>query len=291
MKKFIIPLLIIAVLGGALFALNYFVFTTPKVDERPTVASVDENGRKLVFSDEFNSTSVDESKWNYCYDRYSYQYNGCTNYGNWENEWYLKSQVSEGAGNLVLTAEKEVTKGDNRYEKEQDYAYKSGMVSTGARDQASSPKWDGLYGYYEAKILVPEGQAIWPAFWLLPTDGDWPPEIDVMEILGQKPKEVLNTYHWKQPDGSAAQDSSTVTLDKSTSEEWHTYAVNWQPGKIEWYVDDKLTKTVEGVNVPSKKMQIILNLAVGGTLPGEIDETTPKTAVMLVDYVRVYDKK
>ncbi|MEO5949858.1 MAG: glycoside hydrolase family 16 protein [Candidatus Saccharimonadales bacterium] len=290
-KKYIVSAGIVAIVIGALVAINQFVFTTPDTMKTPTVAAASQNGRKLLFSDEFSGNKVDESKWNYCYDRYSYKYSGCTNYGNSENEWYLQSQVTQGAGNLILAADRQKTTGDNRNGSEQDYAYRSGMVSTGAKDDKTSAKWDGLYGYYEARILVPAGQAVWPAFWLLPTDRDWPPEIDIMEILGQKPHDVLYTYHWKKPDGTVAQDSSTKTLEKSTSDSWHTYAVNWQPGKLEWYTDGVLTKTTDSANVPSKRMQIIMNLAVGGTLPGEIDDTTPKKAVMLVDYVRVYDKK
>lgn len=285
-RRTIIILIIIIV---AAVALSFLMMAfRQKTNANALVVRQDQ---KLLFNDEFKGDQVDTSKWNFCYDNYSYKYEGCVNYGNWEDEWYKASQVTQAEGNLVLTAKRQKTRGDNRYKAEQDYRYVSGMVSTGAKDQASTPKWEGKYGYYEARILVPEGQALWPAFWLLPTDRDWPPEIDIMEVLGQKPKELLTTYHWKDDAGKPAIDSSTFKSEKKLSSGWHTYGAEWQKGEIKWYIDNKLIKTVKSKNVPDKKMQLIMNLAVGGTLPGEVDDTTPDTALMLVDYVRVYDKK
>ncbi|MFZ1250584.1 MAG: glycoside hydrolase family 16 protein [Candidatus Microsaccharimonas sp.] len=272
--------------------MNHFFFT-PKESPSDTVSStLGSSDRTLLFSDEFNGTTVDETKWNYCYDNYSAEYDGCTNFGNWEDEWYKKSQVAQRDGNLVLTAERKPIDAPTSVEGYiHTYPFTSGMVSTGAKDANSKPKHEFGYGYYEAKIFIPSGQAIWPAFWILPTDRSWPPEIDFMEVLGQKPNELLATYHWRNAEDKVIHETTWHDAGTDLSLGWHTYAGNWQEGRIDWYLDDKLIKTETGENIPSKKMQIILNLAVGGNLPGKSDASTPDKATMLVDYVRVYDKK
>jgi beta-glucanase (GH16 family) len=115
----------------------------------------------------------------------------------------------------------------------------------------------------------------------------WPPEIDAMEIIGSKPNDVLMTYHWKSPNGQPIKDVSTYS-NLTQPNGWHTYAVNWEPGYIDWYVDGKLRKSVSGSSVPSKSMEIIINLAIGGTLPGYPDLSTLKSASVGIDYVKVY---
>lgn len=239
---------------------------------------------RTVFYDDFSGPSLDESKWSTCYEWYSKKYMGCSNNGNNELEWYLSQQVAIRNGNLVLTAEKQqITGWDGK--KEKSYEYISGMVSTGRRELADEPKWDATFGYYEARIKVPSGKGIWPAFWLLPTDKVWPPEIDIMEILGDKPNQVLMTYHFGETDSPQKED--TVYTAEDFTKGWHTYSVKWEPGKIEWFIDGVLRKTSVGSNIPSEPMQVILNLAVGGNLPGSPDDNTVFPSEMLVDYVRV----
>jgi beta-glucanase (GH16 family) len=285
-KKKIITVSIIGIilLGtiGSIIALKSANVRTADTDA--TLAK----SKELLFSDEFDGPKLDTTKWQTCYDNYSAQFDGCTNYGNWESEWYKSSQVNILQGNLVLTADKQLIAADNKFGTTQDYEYVSGMVSTGSVNKVDPAKWQNTYGYYEARMLVPDGQAIWPAFWLLPTDHDWPPEIDIMETVGQKPNELINTYFWKGGKNEPVKDSSVYTHSENLSDNWHTYAVDWQPGSIKWYLDDKLVKTAVSGQVSSKPMHIILNLAVGGMLPGEPDDTTPKKSIMLVDYVRVY---
>jgi len=252
----------------------------------PTASSTKDRG--LIFNDDFNGDTLDSKKWVTCYDNYSNKYGGCTNYGNWENEWYTASQVKVDGGTLILTANRHETQGDNSYGTEQSYPYVSGMISSGNLNKTSPAKWGATYGYFEARVFIPSGKAIWPAFWLLPTDASWPPEIDVMEVLGDKPNRLLNTYFWKDAQGAAAKDSGTYTAASSLSEGWHTYGVDWQKGKLAWYLDGKLVRNIRSKNVPSQPMHLLLNLAVGGTLPGYPDKTTPDSVQMLVDYVRAY---
>lgn len=245
----------------------------------------------LLFHDEFDGPKLDAQKWVTCYNNYNARYDGCTNHGNWESEWYRASQVQVDDGVLMLSAKKQAMEGDNAYGNTQTYPYISGMISSGSLAKKSQPKWGATYGYYEARMLVPYGQAVWPAFWLLPTDDSWPPEIDVMETIGQRPNQMLNTFFWKDTNGKAAKDSGEYTYSESLSNNWHVYAVNWQPGMLEWYLDGKLVRRVHSKQVPSQQMHLLLNLAVGGTLPGQPDKTTPDNVQMLVDYVRVYRTK
>jgi beta-glucanase (GH16 family) len=255
---------------------------------KPAISS--KSAYKLVFHDEFNAKGLDKSKWNTCYDSYDNTHHGCTNYGNDESEWYKPSQVTVANGNMTLTAQKKPTEGIVRDGNYHTYPYASGMVSTGRYLYSTPEKWSGKYGYYEARMKVPSGQGIWPAFWLLPVEHTWPPEIDVMELLGNKPNQILTTYFWKDGTGNMQRDSSPYTAPTSFASSWHTYAIDWEKGTIDWYIDGKNIKHVSSANVPSINMQIIFDLAVGGRLPGYPDVTTPATAKMIIDYVRVYNK-
>lgn len=270
-----------------LSAIVYYVYLTYNFRSAPNNSANPE----LLFADEFSGTSLNSDNWVTCYNNFNSKYNGCSNHGNWESEWYKTSQVKVNEGYLTLAAKKQTVRGDNQLGYEQDYPYISGMVSSGSLDKVTPPKWSSTYGYYEARIMSPFGQGIWPAFWLLPIDASWPPEIDIMEVVGDKPNELINTYFWKDANGNVAKDSAQYVHDDNLSNDWHTYAVNWQPGYIEWYLDNKLIRRVDSKNVPSQPMHLILNLAVGGTLPGQPDDTTPEYAAMLVDYVRVYKTK
>lgn len=237
-----------------------------------------------VFSDDFNGNALDTTKWVTCYDWRPVGASGCTNGGNNEQEWYMPQQVAVHNGSVALTAIKDpITMGAV-------YPYRSGMISTGRQDSTSEVKWSGKYGYYEARMHFDGGQGVWPAFWLLPTDRSWPPEIDIMEMLGQHPNQVLLTTHWQDSNGQREKDSGSIQGSDFTKG-WHTYAVNWQPQRIDWYVDGALKKTVTGKEVPNTRMEIILDLAVGGALPGNVDSTTPFPRTMQVDYVHVYAHK
>lgn len=239
-----------------------------------------------VFDDEFNGTKLDSAKWVTCYDTFRPGDNGCTNAGNNEQEWYVPSQVSVNNGNATLSAvnqpvQAKGTAGGKTYQ------YQSGMISTGRADNTKQPKWSANYGYYVARLKYDGGQGVWPAFWLLPVDRSWPPEIDIMEHLGNTPDKLLLTTHWPSPEGPQKDGSAIKGPDFTKG--WHTYAVNWQPKRIDWYVDGVLKKTYSGAEVPTKAMEMILNLAIGGNLPGNADSTTPFPRSLLVDYVRVYE--
>lgn len=242
----------------------------------------------LNFQDDFNASQLDSTKWVSCYDCYNKNYDGCSNNGNHEEQWYTSKGVSFKDGNAILTATKSQTKGwDSKQEK--NYSYKSGMISSGRPDWNGTPKWTGTYGYYEARVKLPGGKGIWPAFWLLPADKQWPPEIDVMELLGDKTNVILMTYFWPNGKFPPPKDTSNYTGSDFT-QGWHTFAVYWQKNKIDWLIDGVIRKSVTSDNVPDKPMEVLLNLAVGGDLPGNPDEKTVFPAQMQIDYVRVYQQ-
>lgn len=288
--------------AGLLFvAITFFSFAIIQDSNNPSnavrgsslakqvIASSSSNvlkGKKLVFSDEFNGTALNSSKWATCYDWRLPNETGCTNAGNSEQEWYTDSQVRVQNGSLALTAIKSpVDVSVQRQAK--TFNYRSGMINTGRGSTNSSVRWTGTYGYYETRMEFQKGQGIWPAFWLLPLNKQWPPEIDVMEFIGSKPNQILQTVHWQATDGPQ---KSSVVISNSTeySDGWHTYGVDWEPNRIDWYIDGKLTRSYTGPNIPNTPMEVIINLAVGGLLPGNTTTATPFPNQLLVDYVRVY---
>ncbi|MGU3537531.1 family 16 glycosylhydrolase [Methylobacterium sp. A54F] len=164
-------------------------------------------------------------------------------------------------------------------------AYTSGLINT-------FHDFSQTYGYFEMRAELPAGQGIWPAFWLLPTDGSWPPEIDVMEVLGDAPGTLYTTVHSEASGAVAFPDgryqSQGITQVGDTSDGFHTYGVDWQPDSLTWYFDGRevyRTATPADLDGP---MYMIANLAVGGTWPGSPDATTPFPAEMRIDYLRAY---
>ena len=233
---------------------------------------------QLVWHDEFDGTALDAAKW--------VRETGGDGWGNGELEFYTDRTDNariEG-GDLIIEARRE--KFSNR-----DY--------TSAR-----LKTQGLgtwrYGRMEARIQIPRGQGLWPAFWMLGDDiatAGWPGcgEIDIMENIGKEPGRVHGTVHG--PGYSGAQGvSSTYELSAGAfADSFHVYAIEWEPDAIRWYVDDTLYKSIAPKDLPGRWVYdhpffIILNVAVGGYWPGAPDSTTVFPQTMRVDYVRVYGK-
>ena len=218
--------------------------------------------RELIFADEFSGTTLDASKWSsgYPWTNPDGNYNRSTG----EQQVYLPRNIVVGDGAAKLTAKRESVNG---------HPYTSGMISS---DPRNSQGFLHTYGYTEARIKVPGGKGMWPAFWNLPWPVAWPPEIDIMEVIGS---ECYAEFHLHP----SADYKGTNVCDS-----WHTYAVDWRPGKIVWYLDGVERYRVEGSQVPSQPMYLLLNLAVGGSWPGNPDSSTPFPGVMEIDFVRVY---
>ncbi len=246
-------------------------------------------GYNLLWSDEFDGDALDDSIWSY--DPHE------PGWTNEELQEYTEStdNVFTRDGKLVLKAIK--TKTDDG----KDY-YTSGKIK-------SQNKKDFMYGKIVASAKAPEGQGLWPAIWMMPTDeahyGQWPKcgEIDIMEVLGSDVKTAYATIHYGEPHGQ--QQGIYTPSDGSTfADSFHEYSVEWEPGEFRYYIDNNLVLTVndwftavegeEEKPYPAPFDQnffVQMNLAVGGTWPGNPDETTDfDKAEFEVDYVRVYQK-
>jgi beta-glucanase (GH16 family) len=246
------------------------------------------------FEDEFNDrkgTSFDSSKWT--------AETGGGGWGNEELQFYTGSTENvrlDGKGNLEIRAVPVAagTELDCWYGKCQ---YTSARLIT-------KGKFQFTYGRAEARIRVPEGAGVWPAFWMLGSDIDkvgWPEcgEIDIMEYIGKESSTVYGTLHGPGYSGDKAV-SRSVSLPESqrVAAGFHVFAVEWEPTQIRWYFDGKLYSTLTPRDIPSgsrwafdKPHFLILNFAVGGKWPGKPDASTKFPQSMLVDYVRVTSLK
>lgn len=222
--------------------------------------------------DEFDGPGLDTSTWSTCY---FWRAEGCTNEWNDELQAYHPVNVGVSDGALQLVAREEPTTGYLADGTEQDFRYSSGMVS--GHDGETF-----RYGFVEARARVPSGQGLWPALWLLAADRVWPPEIDIMEVIGDEPGVVHQTLH--ADDGTATRFQAEAD---DYSEDWHTFAIDWRPGSLTFYVDGERTgNTTEGV--PDEPMYFLANLAVGGEWPGPPGPDTELPATFSVDHVRIW---
>ncbi|HYG97777.1 MAG TPA: glycoside hydrolase family 16 protein [Terriglobales bacterium] len=244
----------------------------------------------LTWSDEFNGPSgelPDASKW--------VIETGGRGWGNNELETYTArtQNVHQADGKLVITALKE------------DFTGPDGIARnyTSARLKTAG-KFSQTYGRFEARIKIPRGQGIWPAFWMLGEDiatAGWPAcgEIDIMENVGFEPSKVHGTLHGPGYSGeNPLTDSYALPDGKRFADDFHIFAVEWEPEAIRFYVDDALYATQTPKDVPTGKRWVfnhpfflLLNVAVGGNWPKYPDETTQFPQSMFVDYVRVYSRK
>ena len=268
-------------------ALSWSQETKPVV---PTNVATTAKKWTLVWSDEFNGpdgSAPDPSKWTYDL--------GGKGFGNNELETYTSrpENVQQKGGNLVITARKESFTGSDGTPRD----YTSARIKT-------EGLFDRAYGRFEARIKIPRGQGIWPAFWMLGNDiakVSWPDcgEIDIMENIGKEPSIVHGTIHGPGYSGEKGIGSPfSLPDDQKFADDFHVYAVEWEPKQIRFYVDDHLYATRTPADLPAgakwvydHPFFIILNLAVGGYWPGNPDKTTEFPQQMLVDYVRVYEAK
>ena len=219
-----------------------------------------QSGWSLVWYDEFEGEAVDPSKWDV--EDAALEKNN-------ELQYYTPEDVYAESGYLVLRSQKR---------RMGTRLYTSGLVETKGR-------FSQRYGWFEVRAQLPKGQGIWPAHWLLPEGGAWPPEIDIMELLGHEPTKIYMTNHWGTwPDNR--QDGQELE-GSNFSSGFHIFAVEWTPERLRWFVDGvKRFETTE--HIPQVPMRIILNTAVGGDWPGPPDETTRFPQYHRIDYVRVY---
>jgi beta-glucanase (GH16 family) len=230
---------------------------------------------QLAFNDDFSGANLDTARWAVCYPRFN-SAGGCTNFGNDELEWYKPSQVQISGNALHLVAQKLSTAGMSSDGRAKQYPWTSGMVTT-------FHGCDFTYGYVRVVAKLPKGSGFWPALWLLPVSRSWPPEIDMMENHGQDPHAVQLTYH--QSASIVLTKTFQATQDPSTL--FHTYAVNWQPGSITWYIDGRKAFQLTS-GVPSEPMYFIANLAVDGMNGLAPNTSTPSSASFDIESVQIW---
>lgn len=247
------------------------------------------NGWTLSWSDEFNApdgSPVDSSKW--------VSETGGNGWGNQELEYYTtrRENAFHQGGNLVIKVMQEKYTGAGGVSRD----YTSARLKTAG-------KFSQKYGRFEARIKIPRGQGIWPAFWMLGDDIGkigWPKcgEIDIMENIGKEPSLVHGTIHGPGYSGDKGPGSPFALPDNARfADDFHIYAIEWEPKAIRFYVDDRLYATRTPAELPAGAKWVydhpfflLLNVAVGGSWPGNPDATTQFPQTMLVDYVRVYKR-
>jgi len=266
----------------------------PKEEKKELVNQVEDSevpemeGYTLLWHDEFNGDAMNEDNWVYDPHEPGWTNNELQEYTTSTDNVFVRD------GRMVLKAIKTVDENGNDY-------YTSGKIK-------GQNKQDFMYGKVVVSAKVPEGQGLWPAIWMMPTDesyyGQWPKcgEIDIMETLGNQTHIAYGTIHYGEPH---AEQQGIYTLEgEKFSDDFHEFSVEWEPGEMRFYVDGNLYHTVndwftaypdeDEKPYPAPFNQtffVQLNLAVGGNWPGNPDETTDfDKAEFEIDYVRVYQK-
>ncbi len=244
-------------------------------------------GWTLVWNDEFDGSVIDPNKW-------EHEVNGKGG-GNNELQYYTDREVNSWVEDGVLTI---------RAMKEQ-YTGPDGPKEYTSARMRTAGMGDWKYGRFEINARLPEGQGLWPALWMLSTYsnyGGWAAsgEIDIMEELGQEPNRVYGTLHYGASWPNNVQQGRSYVLPEGTfAEDFHTFVLEWDTTRFQWFVDDTLYSTItswytEGHDYPApfdQKFHLIFNVAVGGNWPGSPDATTVFPQQMVVDYVRVFQKE
>lgn len=238
------------------------------------------NFTNLVMQDEFNTDGApNPSLWSYNIGT------GQNGWGNSELQFYTDrpKNVTVANGYMIITAHRESFNGSQ---------YTSARLLT-------KDKFEQAYGRFEARIRLPWGQGLWPAFWMLGADIDtnpWPGagEIDIMELRGQNPATVLGTVHGPGYSGGQSISKSYTLKNGRFDTDFHIFGIEWTPDYVNFYVDDVLYNQITPADVPgewvfNKPFFILMNVAVGGNFVGPPNAQTVFPQTMLVDYVRVYN--
>jgi beta-glucanase (GH16 family) len=250
--------------SGGLTALNILAFRPPGGAIPPELP-----GMTLTFNDEFEGTALDLAKWSphYCKPATI----------NSEAQAYLPDSFEFSGTALRIRSDARSFGGKS---------YTSGAMTSFGR-------FAQTYGYFEMRAKVQEGRGLWPAFWLLPQNQSWPPEIDILELLGEDPRTAHQTLHFNDPAKITAANPTGKTASGKAytgpdfSREYHTYAVSWRPEAMIFYIDGIERHRITSF-IPAIPMYILANTALGGTWPVEPDFTTPFPAYFDIDYIRAY---
>lgn len=260
-------------------ALLFTITITFVFDACQSTSNSNETKWQIVWQDEFDGVTkqrLDSTKWGYDV--------GGSGWGNNQLEFDTDSSKNvslDGAGNLAIVAIKESYKGNG---------YTSARILTKNRFQTT-------YGKIEARMKLPWGQGIWPAFWMLGADIDtviWPGcgEIDIMEYKGQLPSRAFGSVHGPGYSGSQCKTKQFNLLNDRFDSNFHIFKIEWGKDYIKWFVDDVLYQTLTPADVTGNwvfnhSFYIIFNLAVGGSWCGNPNAETVFPQTMLIDWIRV----
>lgn len=239
-------------------------------------------GMELVWNDEFDGETIDRANWTYDI--------GGWGWGNGEAQYYTDRPENARVQNGLLVIE-------GRFERFEESYYTSARLKT-------EDLHEFQYGYFEARIKVPAGNGMWPAFWMLgssferdeenPTDSNWPlaGEIDIMEYIGREPILAFGTLHGPGYSGAGGL-GERYRHDEDIADDFHVYAIEWDYDGIRWFFDgeqygEKTREIVGDRWVFDQPFFFILNLALGGSFPGPIGLDVEFPQYMYVDHVRVY---
>ncbi len=235
---------------------------------------------RLVWSDEFDGSSLDTSNWSH--DLGDGSSEGIPGWGNNELQYYREENTTVSGGFLTIEAREEAFAGKD---------YTSSRIKTQAKQSFQ-------FGKIEIRAKLPEGQGLWPALWMLGesiTTVGWPAsgEIDIMEMIGGSDREntVHGTIHWDAA-GHLFSGGSTTLSSGTFADDFHLFTIIWDSVSIKWFVDDQLYHSESIVSTSQSELKaqffLLFNVAVGGDWPGSPDESTSFPQQMVVDYVRVY---
>lgn len=238
------------------------------------------NGMIVVFTDEFNDDTLDTNKWNFQIG------DGCPEvcgWGNNELEYYRKENTFFKNGSLIIEAKKENFKGKS---------YTSSRINT-------QGKFTLKYGRVDIRAVLPKGQGIWPAFWMLGENINtvgWPScgEIDIMEMIGGQGREntTHGTTHWDNAGTYASYGGHHTLSNDVFNDEFHVFTIIWDKQFIKWYIDDvqfhEIDITPSGLSEFHKDFHLLFNLAIGGNWPGNPNDSTVFSQYLIVDYIRVF---
>jgi Glycosyl hydrolases family 16/Calx-beta domain len=237
-------------------------------------------GMNLVWQDEFNGTELDLSSW-------TQEIGNNNGWGNQELMYYRPENTSMVEGNLVITAKSESYGG-------QDYT-SSRMIT--------KDKKEFQYGRIDIRAVLPTGQGIWPALWMLGsnlTSVGWPAcgETDIMELVGNQPNRIHGTVHYGNQVTGHLQNGSSKALSGTAifNDEYHVFSIIWKQDEIQWLLDDVVFHTITPATTApapypfNQPSFFIFNVAVGGQWPGSPNATTNFPQHMIVDYVRVFQE-
>ena len=238
-------------------------------------------GMTLVWEEQFDTAELDTSSWTFELGDGCDQ--GICGWGNNELQYYTKENTSLVDGHLVIEARKQSRGGKS---------YTSSRLVT--KDKKAFK-----YGRIDIRAVMPFGQGMWPALWMLGSNiGDvgWPAcgEIDIMEMVGgiEGDKETHGTVHWSNAGQYASYGGSTSLPSGKLSDEFHVYSISWDENAIKWYLDDvkyhEIDITPNELSEFRENFYLILNVAVGGNWPGSPDATTLFPQWMVVDYIKVF---